>query len=204
MSILAPRTALLLLVSVLRAGAGFAADVGLGVFEAHGDVGTVGKPGTILYDAVYLAAREKLAGQVGRKVVVLITDGVDQGSRLKLSDALMAAQRADAIIYSIYYYDPGAYGGGWGFGGGGGEGELRKMSEETGGRVFRVDRKHPLSDAFKQIEDEMRSQYAIAYTPANPNRDGTFRRLDVKTRSKELKVQARKGYYAGGKDSASD
>src|SRR5712691_8132157 len=78
--------------------------------------------GTILYDAVYLAANEKLKGEVGRKAMVLITDGVDTGSKITRDKAIEAAQKADAIIYSIYYVDRMAYGT---FGGGGGEGELR-------------------------------------------------------------------------------
>jgi VWFA-related protein len=159
-----------------------------------GPVPTIYKPrGTALYDAVYLAADEKLKGQVGRKVLVLITDGVDQGSRLKIQDALTAAQKADAIIYSIYYSDPGAYSS---LGFGPTDAALKRMSEETGGRVFKVDRKHTLNDAFTQIQEEMRSQYAIGYTPTNPQKDGTFRRIEIKTRQKDLKVQARKGYYA--------
>lgn len=160
-----------------------------------GPVPTIYQPrGTVLYDAVYLAATDRLKGQVGRKAVVLITDGVDVGSRLKLSDALEAAQKADAIIYSIYYVDPSAYG--RGFFGGVSDAELRKLSEETGGRVFRVSRKDPLPSIFDEIQREMRSQYALGYTPANPVGDGAYRRLDVKTRQKDLKVQARKGYYA--------
>jgi VWFA-related protein len=161
-----------------------------------GPVPTVYQPrGTVLYDAVYLAATDRLKGQVGRKALVLITDGVDQGSRLKLEDALQAAQKADAIIYSIYYVDPGAYYG-HGFFGGVSDAALKKMSEETGGRLFRVSKNNPLPAIFDQIQQEMRSQYALGYTPSNPIGDGTFRRLDLKTRQKDLKVQARKGYYA--------
>jgi VWFA-related protein len=159
-------------------------------------VPTVYKPrGTILFDAVYLAAHDQLRSQVGRKAIVIITDGVDQGSRLKLSDAIEAAQKADAIIYSIYYADPGAYGGGWGFYTPG-SGDLRRMSEETGGRMFEVGRKNTLEDIFRQIQEEMRSQYAIGYVSSNPARDGAYRRVDVRTRQKGYKVQARKGYYA--------
>jgi VWFA-related protein len=161
-----------------------------------GPVPTVYQPrGTVLYDAVYLAATDRLKGQVGRKALVLITDGVDVGSRLKLEDALQAAQKTDAIIYSIYYVDPSAYYG-RGYFGGVSDAALRKMSEETGGRLFRVSKNNPLPSIFDQIQQEMRSQYALGYTPANPIGDGTFRRLDVKTRQKDLKVQARKGYYA--------
>lgn len=158
-----------------------------------GPVPTASQPrGTVLFDAVYLAASEKLAHEVGRKAIVLITDGVDQGSRMRREQAIEAAHKADVVIYSIYYVDPGVYGG-WGPGG---DGDLRKMSEETGGRVFKVDRKHTLPDVFRELQEEMRSQYAIGYTPLNERRDGSFRRVDVRVRGKDLKVQARKGYYA--------
>jgi VWFA-related protein len=152
--------------------------------------------GTILYDAVYLAAHDQLRGQVGRKVIVLITDGNDEGSRLKIEDALHAAQMADALIYGIEYYDAAAYGGGWGIGGSGGGAVLKRMSEETGGHMFQVSRRHPLSEAFDEIQREMRTQYAIGYVPTNDKKDGTFRRIEIKTRDKDQKVQARKGYYA--------
>jgi VWFA-related protein len=148
--------------------------------------------GTILFDAVSLAATEKLKGEVGRKAVVIITDGVDQGSRYDVRQAIAAAHKADAIIYSIQYLDPQAYGY---FGAS--DSDLKKMSEETGGRMFRVDRKNSLNDIFDQIQQEMRSQYAISYTPTDTTRDGGFRKLEIKPVSKDLKVQARKGYYAG-------
>jgi VWFA-related protein len=152
--------------------------------------------GTILYDAVFLAASDQLKGQVGRKVLVLITDGEDEGSRYKIQDAIEAAQKADAIIYGIYYVDRQFYSrGGFAFGGGG-ESYLRRMAEETGGRVFTVDRKNTLQDIFQQLQEEMRSQYAIGYTPTNGTKDGTFRKVDIRTGNKEWKVQARKGYYA--------
>ena len=161
-----------------------------------GPVPTIYQPrGTILFDAVYLATSEKLRSEVGRKAVVVITDGVDQGSRLKLAAAIEAAQKADTIIYSIYYVDPGAYGGG-GIGFLPGNGDLRKMSDETGGRMFEVDRSNSLEDIFRQIQEEMRSQYAIGYVSTNSARDGAYRRVDVRTKQKGLKVQARKGYYA--------
>jgi len=124
----------------------------------------------------------------------VITDGVDQGSRLNRNDAIEAAQKADCVIYSIDYSDPGAYGP-LRFGGGG-EGDLRKMSDETGGRVYKVDRKHSLDDVFKELQDEMRSQYSIGYTPVNEAKDGSYRKIDIKLSNKDLKAQARKGYYA--------
>ena len=172
--------------------------VSSGVSGIHpGPVPTMGGPrGTVLYDAIYLAADEKLKGEVGRKVIVVITDGVDQGSRKTRNQAIEAAQKSDAVIYSIDYSDPGAYGFGFGFGGGGGEAELRKMSDETGGRVYKVDRKHTLEQVFKELQDEMRSQYSIAYTPTNEVKDGGYRHLEVRLANKDLKAQARKGYYA--------
>lgn len=150
--------------------------------------------GTVLFDAVYLAANERLRKEVGRKAIVLITDGVDIGSKITRDKAIEAAQKADAIIYSIYYVDRAAYGFG-GFGGGG-EGDLRRMSTETGGQVFHVDRGHSLDDIFRAIQEEMRSQYAITYQPPNPKRDGTYHKIDIRMSNKDYKVQARKGYYA--------
>jgi VWFA-related protein len=167
-----------------------------------GPVPTMSNPrGTILFDAVYLASTEKLRSQVGRKVIVLITDGVDQGSRVKLREAIRSAHLSDAVIYSIYYFDPSAYAG-RGFMLSGDDGDLKRMSEDTGGRVFRVNKKNSLPKIFQQIQEEMRSQYAIGYTPAAESAEGGFRRLEVKTRLKGLKVQARKGYYPSGAEPA--
>jgi VWFA-related protein len=162
----------------------------------------MGRPkGTLLYDAVYLAANEKLKAEVGRKAMVLITDGEDQGSYYKRDQAIEAAQRANAIIYSIYYVDHGFYASvGMGFGGS--EGDLRKMSDQTGGRVFVVDKNHTLQDVFKEIQAEMRNQYAIGYTPANTQRNGEFRKIEIRVDEKDDIVQARKGYYATRNDAA--
>ncbi len=164
-----------------------------------GPVPTASSPrGTILYDAVYLAADQQLHGQVGRKALVLITDGDDQGSRYSISQAVEAAQRADAIVYSIYYVDHGFYAQN-GFGltfGGSGEGYLKRMSDETGGRVFKVGKNNTLHEVFNQLQEEMRSQYAIAYLPTNAAKDNTFRRIEIRTGNKDYRVQARRGYYA--------
>ncbi|MGA8594081.1 MAG: VWA domain-containing protein [Bryobacteraceae bacterium] len=172
------------------------------VATTPGTVPDMGPPkGTLLFDAVYLAANEKLKAEVGRKAVILITDGEDQGSYYKRDQAIEAAQRADTIIYSIYYVDRAFY---WsaGMGVGGGESDLRKMSDQTGGRVFVVDKNHTLQDVFKEIQDEMRNQYVIAYKPNNPVRDGKFRKIDIRVRDKDDLVQARKGYYATRNDAA--
>jgi VWFA-related protein len=171
--------------------------VSSGVSGVHpGPVPTISQPrGTVMFDAVYLGAKDKLTTEVGRKALVLITDGVDQGSRLKIAEAIEAAQKADAVIYSIYYADPSAYGGPFMMHPSG-QGDLRRMSDDTGGRVFHVDRKHTLEQVFKELQDEMRSQYAIGYTATNEKKDGSFRRVDVRVKDRNLKVQARKGYYA--------
>jgi VWFA-related protein len=152
------------------------------------------RAGTILYDAVFLAADEKLRREVGRKAIVVITDGVDTGSKITRDKSIEAALKADSIIYSIFYQDVAAYGP-FG-GGGGGRGELQRMSSDTGGKVFDVDRRHTLDDAFREIQDDMRSQYAIGYTPSNARKDGTFRKIDLRVSNKDNKVQTRKGYYA--------
>lgn len=155
--------------------------------------GTTDRPvrGTILFDAVYLAATEQLKREAGRKVIVLITDGMDYGSRTKIQGAIEAAQKSDAIIYSIYYTDPR-----YSMWGGGSDSDLKKMSTETGGRVFEVSRNRSLQQIFTEIDEEMRSQYAIGYAPPNPQRDGSFRKIEIKTENKDYRVAARKGYYA--------
>ena len=158
--------------------------------------GTTNAPvrGTILFDAVYLAASEQLKGEVGRKVLILITDGMDYGSRIKVQGAIEAAQKADAIIYSIYYTDPR-----YSMFGGGSDGDLRKMSTETGGRVFEVGRHRTLQQIFTELDEEMRSQYAIGYSASASEKDGAFHRLEIRTDNKDYRVAARKGYYARGK-----
>ena len=148
-----------------------------------------------MFDAIYLAANEKLKNEAGRKAIVLITDGEDQGSYYKREQAIEAAQRSDSIVYSFYYVDPYFYGRGM-IGGGGGESALKRMSQETGGRVFSIDRKHTLQEAFTELQEEMRNQYVISYTPTNATRDGSFRKIEIKTSNKDYAVQARRGYYA--------
>lgn len=150
--------------------------------------------GTVMYDAVYLAANDILAHESGRKAIILITDGEDEGSKLSMKAAIEAAQKADSIIYGILYVDRRFYGG---FNiGYSGESVLKQMSEETGGRLFTVGGRNTLESIFQQIEEEMRTQYLIGYTPTNPNKDGSFRKIDLKTHDKDQKVQVRKGYYA--------
>ena len=149
-------------------------------------------PGTLLYDAVYLSAHDMLAKEVGRKAMILLTDGQDEGSRLKIQDAIEAAQKADSIVYVLLCADRGFYGG-FGYYG---EGDMRKLTEQTGGRVINVGNKFDkLREAFDQIAAELRSQYNIGYTPTNMNLDGSYRKLEIKNKQ-NYKIQARAGYYA--------
>jgi VWFA-related protein len=149
--------------------------------------------GTLLFDAVYLSAHDMLSKEVGRKAMILLTDGQDEGSRLKLRDAAEAAQKSDAIVYVLLCADRGFYGG-FGYSG---EGDMRKLTEETGGRVINVGNKFDkLRDAFDQIASELRSQYNIGYTSTNTKMDGSYRKIDIKNKQ-NYKIQARAGYYAG-------
>jgi VWFA-related protein len=153
--------------------------------------------GTLLYDAIYLGADEKLKNEVGRKAMIIFTDGEDQGSRLRVQDAIEAAQKADSICYVILIADRGFYGG-FGYTG---DSDMRKLAESTGGRVIEVGNKQEkLKQAFDQIQNELRSQYNIGYSPTNNKLDGTYRKIQIKAKGGEYKVQARQGYYAIAKD----
>jgi VWFA-related protein len=149
--------------------------------------------GTLLYDAIYLASREKLASEVGRKALIILTDGVDMGSQTTIKEAIEAAHKADAIVYVLLVADREVYRlSGTGYSG---EGEMKDLTKETGGRMVEIgDNPEKLKRAFDEISQELRSQYNIGYTPINSKLDGSFREVEVK--AKGYKVQARKGYYA--------
>jgi VWFA-related protein len=163
-----------------------------------GSVTGNGEPrGTLLFDAVYLAANDKMRQEAGRKVLVLLTDGGDQGSQETLKTATEAAQKSNAIVYVILIADRSFYGG---FGSinlaDSGERDMERLASDTGGRVINVGNNgKKLEDAFQQIQDELRTQYVASYTPTNAKADGTFRKIDLAC-GKGLKVQTRKGYYA--------
>jgi len=152
---------------------------------------------TALYDAIFLAADEKLKNEVGRKAMIVFTDGEDQGSRLRIKEAIEAAQKADTICYVILIADRGFYGG-FGYSG---DSSMRKLAEETGGRVIEVgNNQEKLRKAFDQIQNELRSQYNIGYTPSNRKLDGSYRKVQIKTTNDALKALARQGYYAMAKE----
>ncbi len=159
-----------------------------------GPMPTSNPRGTLLYDAVYLAAHDKLNSQTGRKIIVILTDGGDQGSQETLKSASEAAQKANSIVYVILIADH-AFGGAFGspFNG---KAQMEQLARETGGRVIDVGNNgRRLEDAFDQIQDELRTQYLLSYTPANTTADGKYRKLEIDC-GKGNTVQARKGYYA--------
>ncbi len=158
-----------------------------------GPTGSSGAVGTALYDAIYLACDEMFRGQVGRKALVIISDGNDSGSKMKLDQAIEAAHRADVVIFSIRYFDRAfymRYGQGVGV-----SGALRRISRDTGGSLFEVTRRNTLSGIFDKINEEMRNQYSIGYSPKRDPSIAGFRKIKLRARQKGLKVQAREGYY---------
>ena len=145
-------------------------------------------PGTGFYDAVYLACHDKLAGEAGRKALIILTDAQDEGSQLRVQDAIEVAQRTDTVVHILLIGDPYHFSVN--------EGVARKITDETGGRTIVVRNEKNLEQAFDQISEELRSQYTIGYTSTNPARDGSYRKIKVETNRKELDVLTRRGYYA--------
>jgi VWFA-related protein len=153
-----------------------------------GPIGSRQITGTALYDAIYLACNEKLNTEAGRKAIVIVTDAQDEGSKVRLEEAVEAAQRTDTVVHILLVADPH-------FGGGNG-GVAYKITEETGGRTISVNSEKHLAAAFDQISEELRSQYTLGYYPTNAAHDGKFRKIKVDMSNHDLKVLARKGYYA--------
>src|SRR5271168_2712500 len=186
--------------------------------------------GTALYDAIYLASDEVIKKQQGRKALIVLTDGVDHGSKESLTEAIGTAQRADAVVYSIYFVDKDSYGngGGGGFGGprggggglgggglgGGGRGGggyprrteeprvdgkkiLEQISRETGGRFFEVTKKQTVDDIYTAIDEELRNQYSLGYTPEKADAGPGYHKIQLTTKNKDLIVQTREGFYIG-------
>jgi VWFA-related protein len=171
-------------------GAGGVPGLGGGPVPVHGT-----PKGTLLYDAIYMAASQKMNQEAGRKAMIILTDGDDQGSTHKLSEAIAAAQKNNIIVYVILIADTGFYGNfGMGYYG---YSAAKRISDETGGRLINVGNNgDKLEAAFQQIQDELRTQYVASYTPSNTKQDGTFRHIAVDCKGDGLKVQVRKGYFA--------
>ncbi len=174
-----------------------------------------GGGGTTLYDAVLLGSDELMKPLDGRKAMIVLTDGVDTGSKVSLGDAIESAQRTNTLVYSILFSDEQGYGSGappmsmgghHGMGRGGGypsggpnrpDGKkvLKELSAKTGGGFFEVSKKHSIEDIFDQIEEELRSQYSLGYVSDRQDKSTEFRRIAVTTTRKGAVVQAREGYY---------
>jgi len=148
---------------------------------------TRGLRGTAFYDAIWTACGEKLATEAGRKALVIITDADDQGSKVRVEEAIEAAQRTNTVVHILLVHDPGF---GWR------PDIAHKIADQTGGRVIEVSSAKHLDEAFDQISEELRTEYTLGYYPTNSAHDGTFRKIKVETTDKDFKVLARKGYYA--------
>ena len=167
-----------------------------------GTIPTVGDPkGTLLYDAIYEASYDKLNQETGRKAIIILTDGEDEGSTHKIGEAIAAAQKNNVIVYIILIADRAMY---WNQGMGYyGYSAAKRITDETGGRTIDVGNNGAkLQAAFQQIQDELRTQYVASYTPSNTKADGTFRHIAVDCKGDNgdngdnLKAQVRRGYYA--------
>jgi VWFA-related protein len=161
--------------------------VGVGGVVTPGTIPNRGAGGTHFYDAIYLACMDKLVTEAGRKALVIITDAYDEGSKLKVEEAIEAAQRTDTVIHILLVHDLGYPTG---------AGVAKKIVDETGGRLIEVSSEKKLEQAFDQISEELRSQYLLGYYPSNTNHDGGYRKIKVEPANKDLKVLARRGYYA--------
>jgi VWFA-related protein len=146
-----------------------------------------GPKGTDFYDALYLACNDKLATEAGRKAVVVLTDAEDNGSKVRVEEAIEAAQRTDTVVHILLVYDPHY---------GADSGVAKRITDDTGGRMIVVNNEKHLLEGFDQISEELRSQYTLGYYPTNSSRDGKFRKIKVEVTDHSDKVLARKGYYA--------
>lgn len=208
-------------------GGGYGGGQGGGGGRGHGRGGG-GGGGTLLYDAVYLASNEIMKKQQGRKALIVLTDGVDHGSKESLDTAIESAQRADTLVYSILFSGeergsggggfggprmgggwPGGGGGGWPGGGGGrrggggprgetvdGKKVLQRLSHETGAQMYEVSKKESIEEIYARIEEELRHQYSIGYTPDRGNAEAGYHKIHLAAKQKDLIVQARDGYYS--------
>ena len=187
---------------------------GHGGYGGHGQHQR-GGGGTHLYDAIYLASDELMSKQQGRKALIVLSDGVDRGSKETLNSAIETAQRADTIVYSILFKDDEGYAGYPGgmmgprgpYGGGrhggrfpqeerpDGKKILEQIAKATGGRLYQVSKKETVDKIYGEIEEELRNQYSLGYTPDKDTGPG-YHRIQLTTKNKDLVVQARDGYYS--------
>ena len=150
---------------------------------------------TAIWDAVWATSEELISASAEhtRRAIILLTDGDDTSSRMKIHDAIERAQKADALIYAIGIGDRYTFNVD--------EGALRKIAEQTGGRAYFPKHERDLNDAFVQIQRDLREQYLVAYSPSNKTRDGSYRKIEIQLvnptlRQQNLKLNYRTGYFA--------
>jgi len=150
---------------------------------------------TAIWDAIWATSEELIStsAEHTRRAIILLTDGVDTSSRMKMHEAVERAQKADALIYAIGIGDRYTFNVN--------EGDLRKIAERTGGRAYFPRHEQDLRDAFAQIQRDLREQYLVAYSPSNKARDGSFRKIEIQVvnpefKQRELKLNYRTGYFA--------
>jgi len=204
--------------SQTNSGSGSGTGGGSGNGGSGGGRGSHGRGGggTLLYDSIFLASDEVMKKQQGRKAIIVLTDGVDRGSKETLRAAIESAERADTLVYSILFSDKegygnhGGYGGGRGGGGMGGGGHhhypeedrpdgkkvLEQLSKETGGRFFEVSKKQPIDEIYTAINEELRNQYGLGYVPEKADATPGYHKISLTVKQKDLVVQTREGYYA--------
>jgi Ca-activated chloride channel family protein len=151
--------------------------------QSHDDIVRPGRGGTLLFDAIVAVSHLELGTQLGRRAMVVLTDGGDNGSHFSQKDAIREAQRADIMIYTIYYSN-----------GGGDEGALRDLSRQTGGREFTVGPSSTLQQIYASIAADLRLQYELGYRPPD-TRPNKYHKIDLRATDKTLTVQARDGYF---------
>ena len=150
---------------------------------------------TAIWDAIWVTSDEVIrdSAEHTRRAIILLTDGVDTSSRMKMHEAIEHAQKVDALIYAIGIGDRYTFNVE--------EGTLRKVADRTGGRAFFPSNERDLQDAFAQIQRDLREQYLVAYSPSNKARDGSYRKIEIQVitpemREKNLKLTYRPGYFA--------
>jgi VWFA-related protein len=201
-----------------RSGSGGGSSGSGGSGDGRGSRGHGHGGGTLLYDSIYLASDELMNKQHGRKAIVILTDGVDRGSKESLAEALETAQRADTLMYCILFADKEEGHGGGGFGsprigeggmggrGGGyprrteqsrpdGKKILEQMAKTSGGRFFEVSKKETLDKIYADLDEELHNQYVLGYTPDKPDATPGYHKLQLVVRQKDAQVQTRDGFY---------
>jgi Ca-activated chloride channel homolog len=149
--------------------------------------------GTALFDAIYMSCDEKLIRETGRKAIIILSDGADESSKTGIHQATEMALRAETTIFAISVSKGGFFGV---EGSREGDNILKDLAHETGGRVFFPFKVEELEDAFRQINQELRSQYSIGYISTNSARNGSYRKIEMRASDRSLKLNYRKGYYS--------